>query len=287
VWSAKLNPSMNTTSHRWSSNRRAVSSASRSAVAVTNRRDIADFDVDDAVCSTFEPTGSSAARVAPRGDPRQHPCHDLLGEQIRRRERGVGLQRHLTAGWSPVMVRPRGRRIGTRRPPSVTEPCSLPCAGWSDGRRCAVCWPATGHRMHGCARRCSTAWSTRRRPASPPVSTNASIYLALQAVSSPGFIEAGTVKASAARVSTTAAPERSGSSPPGCPHTRVLVATGGIDTVDRAFEMLQHADLIGGCTGLVLQGPRLFRRLADGVAERMRHLGVNSLAELREGNRPT
>jgi dihydroorotate dehydrogenase len=70
------------------------------------------------------------------------------------------------------------------------------------------------------------------------------------------------------------------------PRTRVLVATGGIDTVDRAFEMLQHADLIGGYTGLVLQGPRLFRRLADGVAERMQHLGVNSLAELREGNRP-
>ena len=70
------------------------------------------------------------------------------------------------------------------------------------------------------------------------------------------------------------------------PRTRVLVATGGIDTVDRAFEMLQHADLIGGYTGLVLQGPRLFRRLADGVAERMRHLGVDALAELRERNRP-
>jgi dihydroorotate dehydrogenase len=70
------------------------------------------------------------------------------------------------------------------------------------------------------------------------------------------------------------------------PRNRVLVATGGIDTVDRAFEMLQHADLIGGHTGLVLQGPRLFRRLADGVADRMRHLGVHSLAELREGNRP-
>jgi dihydroorotate dehydrogenase len=70
------------------------------------------------------------------------------------------------------------------------------------------------------------------------------------------------------------------------PRNRVLVATGGIDTADRAFEMLRHADLIGGYTGLVLQGPRLFRRLADGVADRMRHLGVGSLAELREETRP-
>jgi dihydroorotate dehydrogenase len=70
------------------------------------------------------------------------------------------------------------------------------------------------------------------------------------------------------------------------PRSRVLVATGGIDTVDRAFEMLQHADLIGGYTGLVLQGPHLFRRLADGVAERMQPLGVTALADLREPNRP-
>ncbi len=67
---------------------------------------------------------------------------------------------------------------------------------------------------------------------------------------------------------------------------RVLVATGGIDTVDRAYEMLHFADLVGGYTGLVLQGPNLFRRLAAGVVKRMRDDGVASLSELRKGNRP-
>jgi dihydroorotate dehydrogenase len=71
------------------------------------------------------------------------------------------------------------------------------------------------------------------------------------------------------------------------PRRRALVATGGVDTVDRAFETLRHADLVGGYTGLVLQTPWLFRRLADGVAQRMRSLGVGSLAELREGARPS
>lgn len=70
------------------------------------------------------------------------------------------------------------------------------------------------------------------------------------------------------------------------PRDRVLVATGGIDTADRAYEMLRHADLIGGYTGLVLQGPNLFRRMAEGVRQRMAQDGVGSLAELRAGQRP-
>ncbi|MGH3546065.1 MAG: quinone-dependent dihydroorotate dehydrogenase [Mycobacteriales bacterium] len=70
------------------------------------------------------------------------------------------------------------------------------------------------------------------------------------------------------------------------PRTKVLVATGGIDTVDRAYEMLRYADLVGGYTGLVLQGPRLFRRLSKGVAERMKAAGVQNLPELREEQRP-
>jgi hypothetical protein len=61
VWSSNPKPSRNTTSHRRLLNGRAHSSASRSAVAVTNRRDTADFDLDDAACSTSSPTGSSAA----------------------------------------------------------------------------------------------------------------------------------------------------------------------------------------------------------------------------------
>jgi hypothetical protein len=62
VCSAKVNPSTNTISQRCLSSGRASSSASRSAVAATNRRDTADFDKPEAVCSTCSPTGSSATR---------------------------------------------------------------------------------------------------------------------------------------------------------------------------------------------------------------------------------
>jgi len=70
------------------------------------------------------------------------------------------------------------------------------------------------------------------------------------------------------------------------PADRVLVATGGIDRVERAWEMLHHADLLGVYTGLVFQGPGLIRRLRDGVAARQRAEGVRSLAELRAARRP-
>jgi dihydroorotate dehydrogenase len=69
------------------------------------------------------------------------------------------------------------------------------------------------------------------------------------------------------------------------PRAKVLVAAGGIDTVDRAFETLRYADLIAGYTGLVLQGPHLFRRLSLEVVERMNAVGVKTLPELREEQR--
>lgn len=65
------------------------------------------------------------------------------------------------------------------------------------------------------------------------------------------------------------------------PRDRVLVATGGVDTVDRAYEMLRYADLVGNYTGLVLKGPGLLRELAAGVAERLRYDGFEDLAALR------
>ena len=70
------------------------------------------------------------------------------------------------------------------------------------------------------------------------------------------------------------------------PRHKVLVATGGIDTVDRAYEMLQYADLVAGYTGLVLKGLGLFRRFQEGVLARMDAAGVKRLSELREGQRP-
>jgi dihydroorotate dehydrogenase len=70
------------------------------------------------------------------------------------------------------------------------------------------------------------------------------------------------------------------------PHNKVLIATGGVDSVERAYEMLQYADLVAGYTGLVLKGFGLFRRLGDGVLELMKKDGVESLSELRQGQRP-
>lgn len=69
------------------------------------------------------------------------------------------------------------------------------------------------------------------------------------------------------------------------PADRVIVATGGMDRVDRVYEMLHYADLVGLYTGLVLQGPGLLRRLCAGVRERMMRDGVKSLSDLRSGNR--
>jgi dihydroorotate dehydrogenase len=68
------------------------------------------------------------------------------------------------------------------------------------------------------------------------------------------------------------------------PADRVIVATGGVDTVDKAYEVLAHADLVGVYTGLVFEGPGLLRRLRDGVAARLRADGV-SLAQLRAAHR--
>jgi dihydroorotate dehydrogenase len=69
------------------------------------------------------------------------------------------------------------------------------------------------------------------------------------------------------------------------PADRVIVATGGIDSVDRAYEMLAHADLVGVYTGLVFRGPGLLRELRDGVARRLRADGLDSLAALRAAHR--
>ena len=69
------------------------------------------------------------------------------------------------------------------------------------------------------------------------------------------------------------------------PADRVIVATGGVDSVDRAWEMLRHADLVGVYTGLVFRGPGLLRELRDGVAARLRADGLPSLTALRTPQR--
>jgi dihydroorotate dehydrogenase len=69
------------------------------------------------------------------------------------------------------------------------------------------------------------------------------------------------------------------------PADRVLVATGGVDSVERAWDVLRYADLVGVYTGLVFRGPGLLRELRDGVAARMRSEGVGSLPQLRAAQR--
>jgi dihydroorotate dehydrogenase len=67
---------------------------------------------------------------------------------------------------------------------------------------------------------------------------------------------------------------------------RVLVACGGINSAERAFEMLQYADLVDAYTALVLEGPRQFRSIAPQVVQKMQQANVTSLAQLRAPNRP-
>jgi dihydroorotate dehydrogenase len=66
---------------------------------------------------------------------------------------------------------------------------------------------------------------------------------------------------------------------------RVLVACGGINSADRAFEMLQYADLVDAYTALVLESPLQFRHFAPQIVQRMQSAGVSSLAQLRAPNR--
>lgn len=70
------------------------------------------------------------------------------------------------------------------------------------------------------------------------------------------------------------------------PIDRLLIACGGIDTADRAYEMLRYADLVQGYTGLALKGPFLFRTIAEHVTRRMEIEGHANLRELRVENRP-
>ena len=63
-------------------------------------------------------------RVAAGRHPGQHPLHRHPAEQLGGGEQLIGRHRHLAGA---VAARTRGRVTGTRRPPRVTEPASLPC----------------------------------------------------------------------------------------------------------------------------------------------------------------
>ena len=70
-------------------------------------------------------------------------------------------------------------------------------------------------------------------------------------------------------------------------HTRagdrlVLIAAGGIETADDAWERIAAgATLVQAYTGFIYGGPRWPRRLQDGLARRARAAGLNSISEAR------
>jgi dihydroorotate dehydrogenase len=66
---------------------------------------------------------------------------------------------------------------------------------------------------------------------------------------------------------------------------RVLVACGGINSAERAWEMLHYADLVDAYTSLVLESPRQFRSIAPIVVQKMESENITSLAQLRTPNR--
>jgi len=62
----------------------------------------------------------------------------------------------------------------------------------------------------------------------------------------------------------------------------VLIAAGGIETADDAWERIAAgATLVQGYTGFVYGGPRWPRRVQDGLARRVRAAGLASIAEVR------
>lgn len=66
---------------------------------------------------------------------------------------------------------------------------------------------------------------------------------------------------------------------------RVLVACGGINSAERAWEMLHYADLVDAYTALVLESPRQFRSISSTVVKKLDEGGYTSLAQLRRPNR--
>ena len=118
----------------------ASSSASAVSVAFTNLRDTADFDVAELVASTRSPTGSSPTgylRVASPASIRSIAIPPRTSVPLNASYDGTG------SSPEPSAARIRGRRTGTRRPPKVTEPSSLPCRVAARAGSCCPFGPHT------------------------------------------------------------------------------------------------------------------------------------------------
>ena len=110
-------------------------------------------------------------RVAAGRHPGQHPLHRHPAEQLGAGEHLIRRHRQLAG---PVGGTTRGRRTGTRRPPKVTDPASVPCRSPAPLRIVLALRPATAATSASinCAITCSPAPTAR---ASSPSRTSAAI----------------------------------------------------------------------------------------------------------------
>jgi dihydroorotate dehydrogenase len=67
------------------------------------------------------------------------------------------------------------------------------------------------------------------------------------------------------------------------PEERILVACGGIDTPDKALQLLADgANLLQLYTGLIYEGPSLVTRINDTLTRKLNDLGAPSLAHWQD-----
>ncbi len=122
--SPKWTPSSINVTRSSSASGLASKSVSAVSVALTNRRLTADLLVADAARSTCSPTGSSPARQPRVEIPASIFCmasRPSTSVAVNSSYDGTGNSPE------PSFARIRGRSTGTRRPPRVTEPFSVPC----------------------------------------------------------------------------------------------------------------------------------------------------------------
>ena len=154
--SAKYTPSIITATK--SSVERSVPSRSANALSViaTNLRDTADLLVDLDVSSTAWPTGSRPAGYRLVETPASIRSNAILPSSsvpLNSSYDGTG------TSLLPSAARTRGRATGTRRPPRVTEPRSVPCRVATRSGSCLPRGP------HAAATSASINWAITCSPA--------------------------------------------------------------------------------------------------------------------------
>src|SRR5271157_1047983 len=120
---ATSSPSIMRTATSRSDRFRAINSPMALAVAVTKRRETAELDIDFERASSSSPTGSATSpwrRVATPASMRSTTSELSRSAELNAFQVSSSIS-------PPVVVRPLGRSVLTRRPPSTTEPLVVPC----------------------------------------------------------------------------------------------------------------------------------------------------------------